>query len=161
MKINTLLKIMAAVSINVGAVCLAPAAAAQDALSFEGTAFVEKTVVEDGAEKTVQLPTDKVVPGDLIVFSTAYRNGSADPVEDFVVTNPIPAAVALTDEAAAGLTVSVDGGQTFGSLSALKVAAEPDGDRPAMAADVTHIRWTLAAVAPGEGGTLSYKAFVR
>ncbi len=161
MKQNFLLKILAAASISLGAACLAPVAAAQDALSFEGTAFVEKTVIEDGAEKTVQLPTDTVVPGDLVVFNTAYRNSGAEPVEDFVVTNPIPSAVALSDASAAVLNVSVDGGKTFGALASLKVAVEPEGDRPAVAADVTHIRWTLDVVAPGDSGTLTYKAFVR
>ncbi|MGB3377525.1 MAG: hypothetical protein WBA55_02015, partial [Allopontixanthobacter sediminis] len=121
MKQNFLLKILAAASISLGAACLAPVAAAQEALSFEGTAFVEKAVIEDGAEKIVQLPTDTVVPGDLIVFNTAYRNSGAEPVEDFVLTNPIPAAVALSDASAAVLNVSVDGGKTFGTLSSLKV----------------------------------------
>lgn len=161
MKLNFLLKILAVASINIGAGCLAPMVAAQEALTFEATAFVEKIVMEDGTETIVQLPTDTVVPGDVIVFNTVYRNVSAGTVEDFIVTNPIPVAVVLTANAAADLTVSVDGGATFGALSSLKIAAEPNGVRPAVTADVTHIRWTLAAVAPGESGTLSYKAFVR
>lgn len=161
MKSNILDKVIAIASISVGATLLTPAAHAQDALSFDGTAFVERTVVEDGVEKVVQLPTDTVIPGDLIVFNTAYRNDGDQTVEDFVVTNPIPDPVALSDESAAALTVSVDGGKTFGSLSTMSIAVEPEGERPATAADATHIRWTLDQVAPGESGTLSYKAFVR
>lgn len=161
MKNNIFTKTLALASIGFGAALLAPAALAQDDLSFEGTAFVEKTIVEDGVEKIVQLPPETVVPGDLIIFNTAYRNNGSEPVEDFVVTNPIPDPVALSDESGAALIVSVDGGQTFASLSTLKVAVEPEGERPAAAADVTHIRWTLAKVAPGENGTLSYKAIVR
>lgn len=161
MKINNFIKALAIVSINFGGLFLAPAAIAQDSLAFEGTAFVEKTILENGAEKTVLLPTDTVVPGDLIVFNTAYRNDGAETVNDFVVTNPVPDAVAFSDQSGATLTVSVDGGQTFGQLSALSVAVKPEGQRPAVAADVTHIRWTLDAVAPGQSGTLSYKAIVR
>lgn len=161
MKNNYFIKILATISINCGALFLAPSAIAQDSLSFEATAFVQKTVVEDGIEKTVELPTATVVPGDLVIFNTTYHNDGTEPVEEFVVTNPIPGPVALSNESSGALVVSVDGGQTFGNLSTMSIAIEPEGERPAVAADVTHIRWTLDRVAPGESGTLSYKAFVR
>ena len=43
----------------------------------------------------------------------------------------------------------------------LSVMAEDGGSRPAVQADVTHVRWTLPSVAPGESGRLEYPAIIR
>ena len=53
-----------------------------------------------------------VVPGDKLVFATADRNTGASAVNNFVVTNPIPAGVMLAPEGVAPADVSVDGGKS-------------------------------------------------
>ena len=121
--------------------------------------MVERSVERDGTRTTVLEPPAQVVPGDRLVYSTRYRNTSAEPVEDFVVTNPLPAAVTLAADGA--FEVSVDGGSTFGPLASLSLALADGATRPAGLADVTHVRWTIARLAPGEEGTLSYSAVVR
>lgn len=131
----------------------------QPAVSLSGDVMVMRTIEEDGSSKTVLEPPNQVIPGDRLVFSTRYTNTSAEPVDDFVVTNPLPAAVALAEDGS--FEVSVDGGKTFGPLASLSFTLEDGATRPAELADVTHVRWTIARLAPGEQGSLSYFAVIR
>ena len=156
---NKLLKpVIAAFSL---ALAIAPITAiAQEGVSLEGSVKVERTVSEDGTVTTFLEDPATVVPGDRLLFVTSYQNKSIETVEDFVVTNPLPSAIALAEESDA-FDVSVDGGKTFGALSQFTVAAAEMGTRPASLADVTHVRWTLAALKPGAAGDLRYYATVR
>ena len=141
---------------------VAPASAQEQAMVLEGEVKVEKTVTDATGATSVELvEPDTIVPGDKLLFSTVYTNNSAEAVENFVVTNPIPAAVTLAPDADADLPVSVDGGATWGKLTELTVEAEDGTRRAAQHADVTHIRWTLASVSPGESGRLEYPAIIR
>lgn len=123
--------------------------------------MLDKIVVENGREKHVMAEPKIVVPGDKLVFATAYRNTGSAAVNNFVVTNPIPAGVMLAPEGAASADVSVDGGKTWGKLMSLTVTGANGVKRAAQSSDVTHVRWTLAQVAPGASGTVSYHAIVR
>lgn len=137
-------------------------ASAQTApVELVGDVKVDRVVVENGAEKHILTEPGVVVPGDALLFTTQYRNAGTVAIKNFVVTNPLPEAVALSAEGADKLTVSVDGGKTFGKLAALRVAGADGKARPAQAGDVTHIRWTLPVLAPGGSGSLSYHATVR
>ena len=123
--------------------------------------MLEKTVTENGVS-TVQLAEPKVViPGDHLLFTTRYHNEGAQPVTNFVVTNPLPSAVSLSIDGAQGTEVSVDGGKTWGQLGTLKVSASGGSERAATAGDVTHIRWTIPAIAPGASGEVQYHGIVR
>ena len=134
-------------------------ALAQSPVTLDSDVKVERTVVDDGvSEQVLTAPVD-VVPGDKLVFETSYANNGSEVVENFVVTNPLPAAVKLAAEDAS-FVVSVDGGKTYAaSVADLSVSSE--AGRKAELADVTHIRWTLARLEPGERGSLSYQAIVR
>ena len=142
---------------------VAPVAEAQatQPIELKGDVQLDKIVVENGREKHVLVEPKVVVPGDKLIFATAYRNTGSAAVSNFVVTNPIPAGVALAQGDAPMADVSVDGGKTWGKLSALTVTGKDGVKRAAQSGDVTHIRWTLASVAPGASGTLSYHAVVR
>ena len=137
------------------------AIAAPGAVVLKGDVKVETTVVEKGVEKTVLVTPKVVVPGNRLLFSTSYRNESAAPVQNFVVTNPVPEGIAVASTDAASLTVSVDGGKSWGKLAALSVKDAKGVARPAQTADVTHVRWTLATIAPGAGGAVAYHAIVK
>ena len=139
----------------------AGASAAAGAVVLKGDVKIETTVVDKGVEKTVLVTPKIVVPGNHLLFSTSYRNESAAPVQNFVVTNPVPAGIAVAAPDAASLTVSVDGGKTWGKLAALVVKDTKGAARPAQAGDVTHVRWTLATIAPGTGGAVAYHAIVK
>lgn len=142
---------------------IAPIASAQAAqpIELKGDVQLDKIVVENGREKHVMMEPKVVVPGDKLVFATSYRNTGSAAVSNFVVTNPIPAGVALAQGDAPMAEVSVDGGKTWGKLASLTVTGKDGAKRAAQSSDVTHIRWTLTTVAPGATGTLSYRAVVR
>lgn len=139
----------------------APAFAAPQAVQLVSSAQVEKHVVTNGRDEVVLRKPDNVLPGDRIVFETNYRNTGAVAATRFVVTNPLPSAVAWTGDSSTGASVSVDGGKTYGALGGLTVKGTDGRARAAAAADVTHIRWTLASIAPGAAGSVKYRGVVR
>ena len=140
----------------------APLSAQDQAISLSGSVMHEAVSFDaSGKEVTKLVEPNTIVPGDRLIFGTDYNNGSDEAVDNFVVTNPLPPAVRLAPDADTTLIVSVDGGKSFGTLSQLSVIAEDGGSRPAIQADVTHVRWTLPSVAPGESGRLEYPAIIR
>ena len=153
-------KVALAFGLAATALGLSAPAVAQNDVALSSDVKVERTTVENGQSRTTLAAPEGVVPGDRLLFTTSYANGGSAPAENFVVTNPLPSAVALaeTDES---FEVSVDGGKTFAALDTLSVTDPEAGNRPAELGDVTHIRWVLARVAQGESGVLSYYGIVR
>lgn len=140
---------------------LAAAQSAPSPVTLKGDVMLEKTVTENGVSKVELAEPKVVIPGDRLLFTTRYRNEGAQAVTNFVVTNPLPSAVALSGADAPGTEVSVDGGKTWGQLGALTIAGSEGTARAATAADVTHIRWTIPAIAPGASGEVQYHGIVR
>lgn len=139
-------------------------ALAQEAQPVEIAGFVmaEKVTTDEAGNSTVELVEPKVVvPGDRLILGVRFTNAGSDPVENFVVTNPLPEAVTYASDADPALEVSVDGGVTWGQLASLEVV-DADGNRSAAGPDdVNKVRWTLTAIAPGESGQLAFPVFVR
>jgi len=155
-------KNMVATLFMLSAAAMPIAAHAQSPVALSGDVKAVETSVDEAGNETTQLVEPGViVPGDRLIFGTDYANDGDEPVENFVVTNPLPSAVRLAPDADADLTVSVDGGESWGTLSALSVANDDGSTRSAIHADVTHVRWTLASIAPGESGRLEYPAIIR
>lgn len=144
------------------ALIAAPALAA-DNVTLKSDVFVQREIKDAGGKASMVLqPPRMVTPGDRLVFVLNYKNQGDAPATDFTVTNPIPAAVLYADQASAGEIVSADGGKSWGALAALKVAGADGKPRAATAADVTHIRWTLARPLPaGQGGKLQFSGIVK
>lgn len=143
----------------VGGVSAASFAQGTQGVELAGTVLVERTQTVDGVDKTVLVEPTNVVPGEQLVFTTRYRNNTGQPVENFVITNPLPDAVQLAR--AGDFEVSVDGGGSFGSLSGSTVSGADGASRPAQLADVTHLRWVLPSIASGASGEVEYHAVVR
>jgi uncharacterized repeat protein (TIGR01451 family) len=142
---------------------LAPvAASAADSVSLTSKVFVERVKPgADGKPVTVREEPGVVTPGDRLAFVLSYRNAGAQPATGFTLTNPIPSAVAFVGSDDSSAAVSVDGGKSWGALASLKVAAADGTSRPAVAADVTHIRWSFAQpIAAGGSGQLSFRGVV-
>jgi len=160
---NTFKNIIAALLIaGASAIPAAATVQAQSPVTLEGDVKAVKTVSDaDGNQTTQLVAPDVIVPGDRLLFTTQYANNGAEPADNFVITNQVPAAVRLAPDASAELTVSVDGGTTWGALSSLTVTDESGATRAATGDDVTHIRWTLASIAPGETGSVEYPAIIR
>jgi uncharacterized repeat protein (TIGR01451 family) len=141
----------------------AAAAAAAEPVSLSSEVMVERVRQDaDGTSRVVREEPRMVTPGDKLVFLLSYRNGGAQPASGFVVTNPIPSAVAFAGGESEGATVSIDGGKSWGILAALRVANADGTSRPATPDDVTHIRWSFGQpIAPGRAGQLSFRGTVK
>lgn len=137
-------------------------ALAANNVTLSSAVFLEKVVADGHGRDRIVLEEPKVVtPGDRLVFILNFRNVGNAPASDFIVTNPLPSAVAYQG-GADGAQVSIDGGRTWGSLSLLKIR-EADGRwRNARPEDVTHVRWALKQAIPvGSQGKLSFRGIVR
>lgn len=131
-------------------------------VALDNMVFVERVKADADGRKRVELERpNMVVPGDRLVFVLNYRNTGAKAAERFVITNPLPAAVQFQggDDAA---QVSIDGGVSWGRLDALRVRDANGTMRPAMHADVTHIRWAFQQPIPAGGsGKLMFRGVVK
>ncbi len=144
------------------ALSLSSAAFAAQSVELSSKIQVERTVTVAGKQRTVLADPKPFFPGDRLLITINYRNATGKPVSDFVVNNPVPAAVQFTGEASPGVLVSVDGGRSFGPLATLKVRKADGTLRAAQPIDVTHLRWVLAgAMAPGASGSVNFHGVVR
>jgi len=131
-------------------------------ITLTGDVKAVKVIVgADGSERVELTEPSAIIPGDRLIFGTDYANSGSDPVGNFNVTNPLPAAVRLAPDADPALDVSVDGGKSWGNLAALTIANADGSIRPAAHSDVTHVRWVLETIAPGAHGRLIYPAIIR
>jgi len=141
----------------------APAAAQQGkAITTSGDVMVVKTVTnETGEVQTVLVEPAIVTPGDQLRFRTEFTNTSEELVENFVMTRPLNSALRLVAGDNDGAQLSVDGGQTFGSITELKVTSDEGAERPATEDDVTHLRWTVPQIESGTTGEIIFYVIVR
>lgn len=139
------------------------AAIAADNVALSSTVFVEKTVADPGGRSRTILTEPKVVlPGDRLIFVLNYRNVGSAPANNFIVTNPLPGAVAFQGTADQRASVSIDGGRIWGKLAELRVREGDGSVRSARPEDVTHVRWALTGKVPvGAQGKLSFRGIVR
>ena len=144
------------------AAAASPAVAQEQPIALVGEVHAVVETVDDSGETQVELvEPGTILPGDRLLFGTSYSNTGTEPVENFVMTNPLPGPVRLAPDADPDLVVSVDGGTNWGLLSTLSVMQEDGTTRAAEHRDVTHIRWTLDLVEPGQSGRLEYPAIIR
>ena len=140
----------------------APAFAA-DRVSLASEVFVEKIVVgPDGRANTLLKQPEIVMPGDNLVFILKYRNQGNEAARNFILTNPMPSAVAFREATGAGALFSVNGGKNWGLLGELKVQGSDRSFRAARPDDVTHVRWAFRQPLPaGATGKVSFRGTVR
>jgi len=129
-------------------------------LKSDVLAIIETADETGNVATTLAEPTD-YTPGTKLSFGMNFSNGGTVPATNVTGTNPLNAAVRLAPDADPALIVSVDGGASFGTLDTLSVATESEGSRAATHADVTHVRWTIASIAPGESGRISFPVIIR
>lgn len=135
------------------------------ALAQNGGALTSKIELEKLTPTTEGQPPaksytapDVVVPGDRVRLTLNFTNGGSAPAAGVNIVNPIPDALVFDGtEDTKDFAVSIDGGKTFGALSALTVAVTGAAPRAATAADVTHVRWHWSdAVAPGQTRSVAF-----
>ena len=133
------------------------------AMTASQTVEVERQVKQsDGTVTTIVTAPDKVLPGDMLVYTVDYYNDKSDVTENFRLDMPIPTEITYLEGSADhdGATVlySADNGATFQARENLTVNLEAGATRSALAADITQIRWTLTDnVSPGERGEIKFK----
>ncbi len=104
-------------------------------LELKSDVFVERRVVRsDGSNAVVLEKPNMVTPGDNLVFVVKYRNVGTATANNFVVTNPLPQAVAFNGTSDGTEIVSVDGGLKWGALNTLRMA---NTDGTSRAADLS------------------------
>lgn len=146
--------------IAIGVVAGAAAQNSKDTIAVKAIAEVERPAHEHGRDVHKLVAAERVVSGDVVIYTLEVRNTAAVTVPPPTVTYPVPEHMIYTADSAVGpitqITYSVDGGLTFDVPENLKIA-EPNGEpRAATAADYTHIRWQLKNALKGNS-----VAFVR
>lgn len=145
---------------------LASSFAQDSAITLTMKAQEREVITGDDGKREVRLiePTN-VIPGDLIVYTTTYRNNGNEAATDVAITNVIAKEMRYiagsADSKGAQLTYSVDGGKTFNREENLTVLGANGKPRPATVDDYTHIRWKIADIPAGAEGSVSYQAQVR
>lgn len=133
-----------------GLLLMAAIAAAQEAtdpLTIKAIAEVESKSIAHGREVTKLIPADRVVPGDQVIYTLEARNTGGAAIDAPVIVHPIPEHMRYVADSAVGpgaeVSYSVDGARSFDRAENLKVPGKDGVQRPAGAADYTHIRWRL------------------
>ena len=145
------------------ALAVALASPAFAAVEVVAKVLTEKRIAAaDGTTRIALSPADRVTPGDTVVYQLAYHNNGTKPVDDLVLSNPVPRDLEYRAPAGGSPApdLSVDGA-TFGQLGTLKVKSAT-GTRAATAGDVRVVRWRLPQpVAPGSRGQVSFQAVLK
>lgn len=138
------------------------AAWAQPGVRLDTQMFVERVTTDvNGRSRRILASADRVAPGDQLIVIVHWRNDGSAPLRDQAVVRPLPRGAQI-DPTDPTMQVSVDGGAHWGRMEQLWLPTPLGGTRRAVAADVTHVRWSLPeAVPPGHAGRLSYRATMR
>lgn len=107
-------------------------------------------------------PAAAAMRGDWLIYVFTYRNIGTDRIINYTINHPlVPTAEFVGEETDAPL-MSVDKGISFAPLAELRVRNADGSERPALPADVTHMRWRIPTIIePGASGEVSYRARLR
>ncbi|WP_201299059.1 hypothetical protein [Novosphingobium sp. 9U] len=125
-------------------------ALAHSDVAMQSVVFVER--INPDQSRRLE-PADRLNRGDRVITVVNWQRQTGN--GSFVITNPLPAALAYQGSAWDDQDVSVDGGRSWGRLSKLHV-----GGRSAVPEDVTHVRWRIPARNRARG-QIAYSGIVR
>jgi len=147
-------------------VFFALSASAQQQGTIELQTTAEKLVKvekEDGEVEVRQVPAQKVIPGEEVIYTIRASNVGQENAEAVTITDPIPEHMKYTEGSAGGegatITFSVDGGKTYAGPASLTVTDDSGEERPAKPSDYTHIRWVFdGVIEPGSSRFVQFRA---
>ncbi len=125
-------------------------------------------VTNEGVEKF--LPAENARPKDVIEYRLVYTNTGDEPIQQVLITDPIPIGTELIQPSASTpehgrVEFSIDGGKSFKQWPILIKKTDEKGQEKLVEATpdmVTHIRWSLAnAVQPDGAVTLTYRTVIK
>ena len=157
-------KYMLVVLMALGLMSLQPrlALAERPLVELEMTAHkVIESTNSNGEVITKLVEPTTVIPGDIIVYTTHYRNISDKSVGDIAITNQIPAEMRLIDNSLTenvAVKFSIDGGKHFDVPSKLFKTSADNQQVPAASSDYTNLQWTFSTLAPQAKGSVSFRA---
>ena len=119
----------------------------------------------EGEKEVKRVSAARVVPGDEVIYTIFYRNVGEAVADNVAITNPVPAHTLYKDGSAGGegvvITFSVDDGNIYDMPGNLKVLDGDGKERPALASDYTHVRWTLEeSLPPKMVGHVSFRSIL-
>ena len=141
----------------------APAFAQQGHIKMSSKAMkIIKVRDPSGQLVQKQIPATKVLPGEIVQYTTLFTNISATPAGNINITNPIPKHTVYLPNTANGhgskVYYSVDGGKNWGIPAQLKVRQKNGQWRAARTSDYTHIRWAYQGnLAPKTQKTVNFR----
>lgn len=155
------------IAVMTSALLLLDVALAQEEghLNVTTTVQKEEVTVNDSGERQVRLvEAETVIPGDNVIYTITFRNISAAPAENVIITNAVPENLTYVDGSAFGpgtvVEFSVDGGVSYGAADELNVQDE-GSVRAATAEDYTHLRWVMQdELAAGSQGIARFRAIL-
>lgn len=126
-----------------------------------------RSVDRDGIVRFDLEPVEQAQPGDVLVYTLAYRNRGGAPALHVRLEDPVPAGTVLVRESCVGASatalVSVDGKEfaDWPRIERRNAGGEIEiVDAPAES--VRHVRWNLdRAVEPGASGSTHFKVIVQ
>lgn len=135
------------------------------AIVVQSTAEQEVEVkLPNGKTEKKRQPVAKAVPGSEVIYTTRFTNQGKQPAGNIVITNPVPENTAYVGGSAFGdntaISFSLDG-KAYATPDKLVVNA-PEGKRPALPAEYTHIRWTYKGELPvGKTGEVGFRVKIK
>jgi uncharacterized repeat protein (TIGR01451 family) len=121
--------------------------ATSSALVVKAVAEVESRTAQDGHVAVRLVPADRVVPGDLVIYTLEIRNPSRSAVREPIVIYAVPTHMRYVADSATGpgaeVRYSADDGHVFDRPENLRINDADGHSRVAKADEYTHIRWKL------------------
>lgn len=143
---STLKKSITILSISGIMFASSTAIAAKGHLNVDSKAEKVISVVNEKGERSYKrIPAAKVLPGEIVQYSTYFTNVSKKAADNINITNPIPEHTVYLANTASGancnIVYSVDSGKNWAKPEQLKVRGNDGKMYPAKPSDYTHIRW--------------------
>jgi uncharacterized repeat protein (TIGR01451 family) len=116
------------------------------------------------------VPAKKAAPGEILTYTVAYSNKGDEAATNVVIDDPVPAGASYVANSATGdgseITFSNDGGRTYARPVMLffnyRLPSSQKVERRVATPDqYTHVRWTVAKVAPGTSGQLTFQVKIK
>jgi uncharacterized repeat protein (TIGR01451 family) len=119
-------------------------------LAVKVVAEVQIRTLEQGRTVTKLVPADKVVPGDLVLYTLEITNVGPRAIDMPLVIEPIPTHMVYVENSASGpgseISFSTDSGHSFERPENLTLPAPTGHARRAAASEYTHIRWQMKSL---------------